>query len=117
MPLALRGLNQGQYRRSGNIVWVQWEKILAGPLGNLFFDFSTDCKTGCEFGEVTVATDGFGCRSGTYAYFCCADANKPVTPDLPDIELCPGPVNLLAQTRTPEPGTDLPNVWEEEDLY
>ncbi|KAK3299587.1 chitinase [Chaetomium fimeti] len=103
--------------RAGNTVWVQWEKILAGPIGNLFFDFSTDCKTGCEPGEVTVATDGFGCRSGTYSYFCCADPNKPATPDLPEIELCPGPVSLPGQSRTPEPGTDLDNVWEEGDLY
>ncbi|KAF2966776.1 hypothetical protein GQX73_g6779 [Xylaria multiplex] len=108
------GANQG---RSGNTVWVQWEKILAGPIANLFFDFATDCKTGCEAGEVTVATDGFGCRSGTYSYFCCADPNTPTAPSLPEISLCPGPADLEGLQKVHEPGSSLDNVFLEGDAF
>ncbi|KAI0536383.1 chitinase [Xylaria digitata] len=103
--------------RSGNTVWVQWEKILAGPIANLFFDFATDCKTGCEAGEVTVATDGFGCRSGTYSYFCCADPNTPTSPSLPEISLCQGPADLEGLQKVHEPGSSLDNVFLEGDAF
>ncbi|RYP37882.1 hypothetical protein DL767_002754 [Monosporascus sp. MG133] len=103
--------------RAGNTTWVQWENLLFGPIGALFFDFSTDCKTGCEPGETTVATDGWGCRSGTYSYFCCADPNKPATPDLPDINLCYGPDHLDSLDSGLEPESNLPNVYDEEDSF
>lgn len=96
---------------------MTWEKILAGPIGNLFFDFATDCKTGCESGEVTVATDGFGCRSGTYSYFCCADPNTPTQPSIPEISLCPGPAHLPGLSTTPESGSNTKNVFEEGDVF
>ncbi|KAL4904228.1 hypothetical protein BDW74DRAFT_185842 [Aspergillus multicolor] len=95
--------------RAGNTAWVQWE--------NLLFDFSTDCKTGCEPGETTVATDGWGCRSGTYSYFCCADPNQPASPELPDINLCYGPSHLDSLTSELEEESNLPNVYNEEDEF
>ncbi|OHE94512.1 glycosylhydrolase family 18-9, partial [Colletotrichum orchidophilum] len=104
-------------RRSGNTVWVQWKQILSGPLANLFFDFSTDCKTGCDNGEVTVATDGFGCRSGTYAYFCCGNPNTPVEPQLPEISLCPSPAGLPDLSTTPESDSSPKNVFKEGDVF
>lgn len=96
---------------------MQWEKILAGPLVNLFVDFSTDCKTGCGDGEVTVATDGFGCRSGTYSYFCCDDPNKPSNPAPPEISLCPGPAYVPGLSRTPEAGSTAKNIFEEGNVF
>ncbi|KAJ0329387.1 hypothetical protein COL5a_003943 [Colletotrichum fioriniae] len=107
----------GQQTRSGNTAWVQWKQILSGPLANLFFDFSTDCKTGCESGEVTVATDGFGCRSGTYSYFCCGNPNTPVEPKLPEISLCPSPANLPDLSTIPEGGSSPKNVYKEGDVF
>ncbi|RDW84001.1 glycoside hydrolase family 18 protein [Aspergillus mulundensis] len=103
--------------RAGNTAWVQWENLLFGPLGSLFFDFSTDCKTGCEPGETTVATDGWGCRSGTYSYFCCADPNQPASPELPDINLCYGPNHLDSLESELEEESNLPNVYDEEDEF
>ncbi|RYP77183.1 hypothetical protein DL770_007103 [Monosporascus sp. CRB-9-2] len=117
LPNELTKAKQGQGGRAGNIAWVQWENLLFGPIGALFFDFSTDCKTGCEPGETTVATDGWGCRSGTYSYFCCADPNKPATPDLPDINLCYGPDHLDSLDSGLEPESNLPNVYDEEDSF
>ncbi|KAG7049801.1 glycoside hydrolase family 18 protein [Colletotrichum scovillei] len=107
----------GQQTRSGNTAWVQWKQILSGPLANLFFDFSTDCKTGCESGEVTVATDGFGCRSGTYSYFCCGNPNTPAEPKLPEISLCPSPANLPDLSTVPEGGSSPKNVFKEGDIF
>jgi hypothetical protein len=96
---------------------VQWEKLLVGPIGNLFFDFSTECKTGCEPGETTVATDGWGCRSGTYSYFCCSDPNKPPVPEVPDVKLCYGPSHLDQLESGLEAESNLPNVFEEEHKF
>jgi len=103
--------------RAGSTTWVQWEKLLVGPIGNLFFDFSTECKTGCEPGETTVATDGWGCRSGTYSYFCCSDPNKPPVPEVPDVKLCYGPSHLDQLESGPEAESNLPNVFEEEHKF
>lgn len=96
---------------------MQWENLLFGPIGALFFDFSTDCKTGCEPGETTVATDGWGCRSGTYSYYCCADPNKPAAPDLPDVKICYGPSHLDSLKSDLEPESNLPNVYDEEEEF
>ncbi|KZZ87786.1 Glycoside hydrolase, subgroup, catalytic core [Moelleriella libera RCEF 2490] len=78
--------------RSGHTTWVQWKELIAGPLISALVDFSVDCKSGCEPGEVTVATDSFGCRSGTYSYFCCADPNFKEPPKV-DYKLCFPPKN------------------------
>lgn len=96
---------------------MQWENLLFGPVGALFFDFSTDCKTGCEPGETTVATDGWGCRSGTYSYFCCSDPNQPASPELPNLNLCYGPDHLDTLTSGLESESNLPNVFEEEHSF
>ncbi|KAJ1323422.1 chitinase [Microdochium nivale] len=104
--------------RAGNTAWVQWEKLLVGPVFDLFFDFSTDCKTGCAAGETTVATDGWGCRSGTYSYFCCADPNQPAAPDLPDLNICYGPSHLdMLNSGLEEGGSGDKNVYEEENDF
>ncbi|KAL4812079.1 hypothetical protein BDW67DRAFT_194002 [Aspergillus spinulosporus] len=79
--------------RAGNTAWVQWENLLFGPIGALF-DFSTDCKTGCEPGETT-----------------------PASPDLPDINLCYGPNHLDSLTSELEEESNLPNVYDEETLF
>ncbi|KAL2828494.1 hypothetical protein BDW59DRAFT_159698 [Aspergillus cavernicola] len=80
--------------RAGNTAWVQWENLLVKPLGALFFDFSTDYKTGCEPGETT-----------------------PASPDLPDINLCYGPNHLDSLTSDLEKESNLPNVYDKEDAF
>ncbi|KAI8930676.1 hypothetical protein NX059_012285 [Plenodomus lindquistii] len=86
-------------RRAGSTTWIQWEKLLAGPIGNLFLDSSTECKTGCEPGETTVATDGHPCRKRA------------------DVELCYGPSHLDQLESGPEAESNLPNVFEEEHRF
>ncbi|GAO19284.1 hypothetical protein UVI_02063400 [Ustilaginoidea virens] len=88
--------------RSGHTTWVQWKELIAGPLLSALLDFSVDCKTGCEPGEVTVATDSFGCRSGTYSYYCCADPNFKEPPKV-DYKLCYPPKNpFVSAQKDPE---------------
>lgn len=103
--------------RTGNVRWTEWEQVLAGPVVNVFTSIQTDCKTGCDPGQVTVATDGFACRSGTFSYYCCDDPNgTPSPPSLPEISLCPGPAGLPGLTHEVEPGSP-PNVFEEVDIF
>lgn len=95
--------------KTGNVKWKEWESAIAGAL-NLFISFQTDCKTGCDPGQVTVATDSFACKSGTYSYYCCDNPNGPPTPpDLPDYKLCPGPASLHGLNPDLEVDPDAPN--------
>ncbi|KAM5465149.1 putative chitinase [Microsporum ferrugineum] len=98
--------------RSGHTTWTQWADLIAGPFISLFVDFSTDCKTGCEPGEVVVATDSFGCRSGTYSYFCCEDPNHKTPPKV-EYTLCYGPTRKLKR----DPDSTQNNVFLESSEF
>lgn len=91
--------------------------MLFGPLTQVFKTFQTDCKTGCNAGQVTVATDSFACRSGTYSYFCCDNPNTPTAPSLPSISLCPAPANLPGLNTELEPGSNDDNVFVEVNVF
>lgn len=84
-----------------------------GYFGQIFSSFQTDCQTSCDVGKITVATDSFACRSGTYSFYCCDDPNPPSDPPLPTISLCPGPQNPAAMNTELDPEANLPNVYIE----
>ncbi|QPH06426.1 hypothetical protein C2857_004890 [Epichloe festucae Fl1] len=69
------------------------------PVRRLFYRL---CKSSCEPGEVAIATDGFGRRSGTYSCYCCADPNHKAPPKM-DFKLCPGPAKLPGQSGEKDP--------------
>ncbi|KAH8649259.1 chitinase [Xylariales sp. PMI_506] len=103
--------------KTGNTKWAEWEQVLFGPLTQVFQTFQTDCKTGCDVGQVTVATDGFACRSGTYSYYCCDDPNTPTAPSVPEVSLCPAPADLPGLNSDPDPETSDSNVHREVDIF
>ncbi|ROV91006.1 hypothetical protein VSDG_07707 [Cytospora chrysosperma] len=99
--------------KTGNVAWKEWESVFFGYVGQVFSSFQTDCKTSCDVGKVTVATDGFACRSGTYSFYCCDSPNTPTAPDLPVISLCPSPLRPEDWSSGLEEESSLPNVYEE----